>query len=61
MSSGAATAIDRLGRSLAGNRLPKPYQPPTPPQTTVNLSDPDTHLMKGHQHVRAGLQRPGGR
>jgi transposase len=44
-----STAVDRLGRSLAGNRLPKPYQPPTSPQTTVNLSDPDTHLMKGHR------------
>ena len=44
-----ATATDRLGRSLSGNRLPKPYTPPAWPQTTVNLSDPDTHLMKGHQ------------
>jgi hypothetical protein len=44
-----ATATDRLGRSLAGNRLPKPYTPPATPQTTVNLSDPDTHLMKGHK------------
>jgi hypothetical protein len=44
-----ATAKDRLGRSLAGNRLPKPYTPPATPQTTVNLSDPDTHLMKGHK------------
>ena len=44
-----ATATDRLGRSLSGNRLPKPYTPPSSPQTTVNLSDPDTHLMKGHK------------
>jgi transposase len=44
-----ATAKDRLGRSLSGNRLPKPYTPPATPQTTVNLSDPDTHLMKGHK------------
>ena len=44
-----ATATDRLGRSLSGNRLPKPYTPPATPQTTVNLSDPDTHLMKGHK------------
>jgi Transposase DDE domain len=44
-----ATATDRLGRSLAGNRLPKPCTPPATPQTTVNLSDPDTHLMKGHK------------
>ena len=43
------TATDRLGRSLQGNRLPKPYTPPMSPQTTVNLSDPDTHLMKGHK------------
>ena len=44
-----ATATDRLGQSLSGNRLPKPYTPPAFPQTTVNLSDPDTHLMKGHK------------
>jgi transposase len=44
-----ATAVDRMGRSLAGNRLPKPYQPPMSPQTTVNLTDPDTHPMKGHK------------
>jgi transposase len=44
-----ASATDRLGRSLAGNRLPKPYTPPATPQTTVNLTDPDTHLMKGHK------------
>jgi hypothetical protein len=44
-----ARATDRLGRSLQGNRLPKPYTPPATPQTTVNLSDPDTHLMKGHK------------
>jgi Transposase DDE domain/Transposase domain (DUF772) len=49
-----ATAVDRLGRSLAGNRLPKPYQPPASPQTTVNLSDPDTHLMKGHRQFVQG-------
>jgi transposase len=48
------TAVDRLGRSLAGNRLPKPYEPPTSPQTTVNLSDPDTHLMKGHRQFVQG-------
>jgi transposase len=43
------TATDRLGRSLKSNRLPKPYTPPSTPQTTVNLTDPDTHLMKGHK------------
>jgi Transposase DDE domain/Transposase domain (DUF772) len=43
------TAVDRAGRSLAGNRLAKPYQPPGSPQTTVNISDLDTHLMKGHK------------
>ena len=44
-----ATATDRLGRSLSASRRPKPYTPPASPQTTVNLSDPDTHLMKGHK------------
>ncbi len=31
------------------NALPKPYEPPTSPQTTVDLSDPDAHLMRGHR------------
>jgi transposase len=41
-----ATATDRLGRSLSGNRLPKPYQPPASPQGEVNLTDPDARVMK---------------
>jgi Transposase DDE domain len=52
------TAVDRRGRSLAGNRLPKPYEPPTSPQTTVNLSDPDTHLTRGHRVFVQGYNAP---
>ncbi|HEY2651233.1 MAG TPA: transposase [Solirubrobacteraceae bacterium] len=41
-----ATATDRLGRSLSGNRLPKPYTPPATPRGEVNLTDPDARVMK---------------
>ncbi len=28
---------------------PKPYQPPASPQGTVNLTDPDSHVMRGQR------------
>jgi hypothetical protein len=35
--------------------MPAPdYDPPASPQTTVNLNDPDTHLMKGHRQFVQG-------
>ena len=48
----AYEAYRAQGRMKDGRRFgapPKPYQPPATPTGTVNLSDPDTHLMKGHK------------
>ncbi len=42
-----ATATDRLGRRLS--RSPKPYQLSETPDGKVNLTDPDSHLMKGNR------------
>ena len=54
MSSVAETAVDRLGRTLAGNRLPSHMSRQRSRRATVNLSDPDTHLMKGHRRFVQG-------
>jgi hypothetical protein len=35
------------GRRFGGP--PKPYQPPVAPEGKVNLTDPDSHLMKGNR------------
>jgi transposase len=40
-----ATARDKQGRRLS--RAPNPYQPPASPDGKVNLTDPDSRLMKG--------------
>jgi hypothetical protein len=45
-----ATAVDKLGRRLS-RYSPKPYQLPESPDGKVNLSDPDSHLMKGNGRV----------
>ena len=40
------------GRMKDGRRFggpPKPYEPPASPQGTVNLTDPDSHVMKGQR------------
>jgi transposase len=47
-----ATGRDRFGRRLS--RPPKPYQPPATPHGVVNLTDPDSHLMKGRHHFVQG-------
>ena len=39
-----ATARDTLGRRLRGNS--KPFAPPEVPQGTVNVSDPDSRVMR---------------
>ena len=44
-----ATATDRLGRRFG--RPPQPYEPPASPDGKVNLTDPDSHLMKGNGRV----------
>ncbi|MEA2302423.1 MAG: hypothetical protein QOE44_2958 [Solirubrobacteraceae bacterium] len=48
-----ATAKDLLGRRLS-SRPRKPYRPPASPEGTVNLTDPDTHLMKGQRGYLQG-------
>jgi hypothetical protein len=44
------------GRASDGRRFgspPKPYEPPESPTGNVNLTDPDSHLMKGqHTYVQ---------
>ena len=39
-----ATARDTLGRRLRGNS--KPYVPPELPDATINISDPDSRVMR---------------
>ena len=39
-----ATERDKLGRVLKGNS--KPYVPPEAPEGTINLSDPDSRVMR---------------
>jgi hypothetical protein len=39
-----ATARDTLGRRLKGNS--KPYLPPELPDGTINLTDPDSRVMR---------------
>ena len=52
-SAGARGSRDTLGRVLKGNS--KPYAPPTLPEGTINLSDPDSRVMrsKGLPHRQA--------
>ena len=56
----------RSGRMKDGRRFgrpPDPYTPPATPQGQINLTDPDSHVVKGSRGARvpAGLQRPSGR
>jgi Transposase DDE domain len=48
-----SSSRDTLGRPLKGNS--KPYAPPTLPEGTINLSDPDSRVMrsKGLPHRQA--------
>ena len=39
---------------------PEPYPPPATPQGKINMTDPDSRLVKGMRGLAAGLQRPGG-
>jgi Transposase DDE domain len=48
----AYEAYRAQGRMKDGRRFggpPKPYQPPVTPEGKVNLTDPDSHLMKGNR------------
>jgi transposase len=47
-----ATGRDKFGRRFA--RPPKPYEPPATPAGVVNLTDPDSHTMKGHHQYVQG-------
>jgi transposase len=44
-----AKGVDRRGGRLGPNTVPKPYTPPPVPQGTINLTDPDSRMVKG-QH-----------
>ena len=37
----------RNGRRLGPNTTPKPYQPPEIPEGRINLTDPDSRVVKG--------------
>ena len=59
-------ALPARGRMKDGRRFsrpPDPYTPPATPQGQINLTDPDSHVVKGLARARvlAGLQRPGRR
>jgi len=50
----------KTGRMKNGRRFgpqPNAYQPPDSPEGEVNLTDPDSRLMKGFRPLRPGLQR----
>jgi transposase len=44
-----ASGVDRRGRRLGAHQRPKPYTPPAVPQGTINTTDLDSRLMKGHR------------
>jgi hypothetical protein len=37
----------RNGRRLGPNTTPRPYQPPEIPEGRINLTDPDSRVVKG--------------
>ena len=54
-----ATARDTKGRVLKGNS--KPFVAPELPEGKINLSDPDSRVMRTQAPRPGGLQRPSGR
>ena len=42
-----ARGVMRNGRRLGPNTTPKPYQPPEIPEGRINLTDPDSRVVKG--------------
>jgi len=42
-----ARGVMRNGRRLGSNTTPKPYQPPATPEGRINLTDPDSRVVKG--------------
>jgi len=55
-ASAQGTKKPRLGRASDGRRFgkpPKPHEPPATPQGEINLTDPDSRLMKGtHSYLQ---------
>ena len=41
-----ATAVDRLGRRLRKYNRPNPYRPPLVPEGRINVTDPDSRVMR---------------
>jgi hypothetical protein len=55
-----ATARDRLGRRVAGRT--DPYRPPDLPDGTINVTDPDSRLLKATKGYLQGYKKaPGDR
>jgi transposase len=44
-----ASGVGRNGRRLGPQHQPKPYTPPATPQGTINTTDLDSRLIKGHR------------
>src|SRR5215213_7361490 len=42
-----ARGVMRNGRRLGPNTIPKPYEPPAVPEGKINLTDPDSRVVKG--------------
>ena len=42
-----ARGVMKNGRRLGSNTTPKPYQPPATPEGRINLTDPDSRVVKG--------------
>ena len=42
-----ARGVMKNGRRLGPNTTPKPYQPPAMPEGRINLTDPDSRVVKG--------------
>ena len=42
-----ARGVMKNGRRLGPNTTPKPYQPPAVPEGQINLTDPDSRVVKG--------------
>jgi len=47
------------GRRLGPDTTPKPYQPPAVPEGRINLTDPDSRVVKGLRGFIPVLDRAG--
>ena len=58
----AYEAYRARGRMKDGRRFgrpPEPYTPPATPEGRINITDPDSRVVKGAARVHPGLQRAG--